>query len=378
MDNIEKIFKDKAEDVSFIEVKEGSNIAIKDYSLEVSLPLPVVTDNFIKEIQAGNASEGIDLGQVIDGIIYILGTDEDFPHVDKYIEILMTYNPKAEDYIIYRAMKSLEAEEFIMSGINLRAAILLNSNNLAARFNYALVLESIAKQYIEEEKLELGNEILIKSSNELETILEIDDSHSLAYYKLGYHYRYFEQYIKAQLTWKKYLQFSKDNNLLQEIREQLSLIDDNANFEGAISYYSYNDFGKALDLFFKILRNRKDDWNIYYLIGLCYKGMEEYDMAMEYLELALGLNDKEPDIFNELGIICFIQGKILEAIAIFNKGIEANEDDYKLLFNRGLGYVQLGEYKKALEDINKASSLNPSDENIKAQKKELENYLNSL
>jgi len=378
MDNIEKIFKEKTKDISFIEIKKGTSVNINGYIINPGLPLPVITDNFITQITNNAMVEGLNIEQVVDGIIYLLGTDKEFPHVEEYKDLLIAYNNRITDYIVFNAIKFMEEGNNIASGIHLRSAILLDSKNTMARFNYALILETLGKNNIEEDRVDVGKEFLLKSTNELETILEYEEGYALAYYKLGYYYRYFEQFIKAQLTWKKFLQLSMDNELLQEIREQIYLIDDNTYFEGGISYLSYNEFGKALDLFLKLLSNRKDDWNIHYLVGICYKGIEKYELAIEYFQNALELNDQEADIYNELGIIYFMQGKIVEAISIFNKGIEITTDDFRLLFNRGLGFIQLGEYNKAIEDIDRASTLNPDDDNIKNQRQELQDYLNTL
>ena len=57
-----------------------------------------------------------------------------------------------------------------------------------------------------------------------------------------------------------------------------------------------------------------------------------------------------------------------KAIDIFTEGIEAcSQDDYRLFFNRGLGYLNLGDIDKGYDDIYKAHQLDPEDENIKAQ-----------
>lgn len=378
MNNVEKLFKEKTKEIRFIEIKENKNIDVNGYLIRTGLPLPVIADNLLKDLQYSDTTDEIKLRQVIDGIIFLLGTDPDFPYVQNYKEILFKYDKKIMDYIFYIGMKALEDGDLENSGVFFRSNIVLDSKNLNARLNYGLVLESIGKRYIETDKLEDSEEFLLKSTNELESILDIDDSYSLAYYKLGYHYKYFEQYLKAKITWNKFLLLDKDEDRLQEIREQIEIIDDDVNLETGLSYLAYNDFGKALDLFLKLVPKHKGNWQINYLIGLGYKGIEEYDSAMEYFNIALELNKVEPDIYNELGIVYFVQGKILEAIEIFNEGINECMEDYKLYFNRGLGYVQLGEYLLALVDITRAYELNPSDQNISIQKEEIENLLKSI
>ena len=375
LNNIDKLFKSKTKEVTFLELKNQAVVDINGYKLKGGLPLPVITDNLIKDIQYSDLSEEIKLGQIIEGIIFLLGVDPEFPHMDQYKEILFKYDSKILDFIFYRGMKALEAGEYENSGVFFRAVIELDPNNLNARLNYALVLESIGKNLIESEKFDEGKEFLIGSTNEMEDIINIDGSYSLAYYKLGYHYKYFDQYLKAKITWNKFLILDKDENRLQEIREQIDLIEDDVKMEVGLSYLDYNYFDKALDSFLKLMPKYKDNWNINYLIGLCFKGMKDYELAIDYFNNAIELNDEEADIYNELGIIYFVQGNILDAVNIFDKGIKKINDDYKLYFNRGLGYMQLGDNKLALKDIIKANELNPYDENVAMQKEELEKLL---
>ncbi|MBC8589295.1 hypothetical protein [Paratissierella segnis] len=377
MDIVNKYFKENHKNITFLELKDSALVKIKNFTINKDLPLPIITDNLIEEIYQGNLENEINLSQIIDGIIYLLGVDSDFPNLDRYVEILNSYNPNINAYIYNVAIKKISEGDIEFGGIFLRALIYLDSKNLNVRFNYALVLEEMGRKYIESND-EKGEEFLTASTNELESIVEMDEKYSLAYYKLGFHHKYFEQYIKAKLTWNKFLTVDKDENRLQEIREEIDLIDDNVKFETGLTYLTYNEFGKALDSFLKLLPRYGDEWNVLYLLAMCYKGLSESDKAIEYLHKAIEINDEEPDLYNELGIINFLDGKIIEAIGIFNEGIEKTDHDYKLYFNRGLGYIQLGEYNLALKDVKMAYELNPKDENVVNQLKELEDLMSSI
>ncbi len=377
MDIVNKYFKENHKNITFLELKDSALVKIKNFTINKDLPLPIITDNLIEEIYQGNLENEINLSQIIDGIIYLLGVDSDFPNLDRYVEILNSYNPNINAYIYNVAIKKISEGDIEFGGIFLRALIYLDSKNLNVRFNYALVLEEMGRKYIESND-EKGEEFLTASTNELESIVEMDEKYSLAYYKLGFHHKYFEQYIKAKLTWNKFLTVDKDENRLQEIREEIDLIDDNVKFETGLTYLTYNEFGKALDSFLKLLSRYGDEWNVLYLLAMCYKGLSESDKAIEYLHKAIEINDEEPDLYNELGIINFLDGKIIEAIGIFNEGIEKTDHDYKLYFNRGLGYIQLGEYNLALKDVKMAYELNPKDENVVNQLKELEDLMSSI
>lgn len=378
MDKINNYFKRFTKNLTFIELKKNSHLDINGYIVSPNIPLPILTESLIREVKEGNIEEEINLANMIEGIIYLLGTDAKFHYTNEYIEVLKSYNEKIGDYILYKGLKSFETNDYNNSAINYRALLSIDNSNVNALFNYALSLDEIAKDFLNKEKIEDATDFLMESTNKLESILEIDEEYSLAYYKLGFHYKFFQQYLKAKLIWSKFLLIDKEDFRLVEIREEIELIEEDVFFETGMTYLTYNDFGKALDSLLKLMPKYEKHWNINYLIGLCYKGMEEYDISIGYFKMAISLNKEEADVYNELGIVFFNMDDIVNAIGIFTEGIDNCSEDYKLYFNRGLGYVQLGEYEIALRDIETAYNLNPEDKNILLQKEKIEELLSSI
>ena len=378
MDKINSYFNKLAKKLTFIELQKNSQVDIKGYLVSSDIPLPIIMESLLKEIKEGNIQEEINLANVVEGIIYLLGTDTEFPYINEYKAILKAYNEKINDYILYRGLKYFDEMDYDSSAIYYRALLTLDDRDVNGLFNYALALEQIANRFLKEEKSQEATDFLMKSTNNLESILDIDENYSLAYYKLGFHYKFFQQFLKAKLIWKKFLVLDKDEIRLQEIREEIEIIDDDVFFETGLTYLTYNDFGKALDSFLKLVPKYEKHWNINYFIGLSYKGIEEFNLAIEYFRKAIALNKEEADVYNELGIVYFNLEDIVKAIAVFSEGIENCKEDYKLYFNRGLGYVQLGQYEIALKDIEKANILNSEDENVSLQKVKIEELLSSI
>lgn len=374
MKEIEKFFMEKTKDLGFIELKEEAKIGIDNLKIK-DTPLPVITDKLVKEIEEGRLDDELDLASIIEGIIYLMGADPDFPYIEDYKNILLAYNDNIGDLILHQAAEHFQAGDLTSSGLWLRSLLLLEPNNIDGLFNYGLILEEIGKDRIAKDKKAEGDLFIKGSTSQFESILDIDEDYGLAYYKLGYHYKHFERYMKASLMWNKFLPLSQDQMLSQEIREELVAIKDDAYFETGFTYLNFNDYDKALEAFLKLLPNHKDSWNVNLLIGQSYMGLGQYENAIGYLEEAISLNKGETDIYNDLGIIYFNIGNINKAVEVFTEGINNCEEDYKLYFNRGLGYLQLENYGLAIEDINKAYELNPSDPNIAEQKSLLDGHL---
>src|SRR5699024_7883711 len=145
---------------------------------------------------------------LIDGIIYTLGTDLDFKHKNEYIEILYHYDSKIEDYILYKGFEFIEKDNYDAAAVYFRALTNINSRNVNGVFNYALSLENLGKKFIDAGFQDEGKLFLMESTKQLEIILDIASDFPLAYYKLGYHYKYYGQFLKANLMWRKYLKLS--------------------------------------------------------------------------------------------------------------------------------------------------------------------------
>ncbi|OLS02820.1 tetratricopeptide repeat protein [Tissierella creatinophila] len=373
MDYIAKMLKKKTEDLSFIQIKNNAQLKDKVYDM-VDIPLPILTNSLIQAVK-GRDDQEIDLSKVIDGIIYLLGIgDADFPYIDKYKILIRKISPEIEEVILFKAMDSFKEGDIESNLISIRALLSLNPDHVKALFQYAIVLETIGKSLLEKEDIDGGEEVLRLSTLNFERILDIDKEYSLAYYKLGYHYRYLSQYIKTDLIWGKFLKFSSDELLKEEIREELDVIKDEVNFETAISYISYSDYKKALDFILKLLPNHEESWNVNYLIGKCYNGLGQTESAIEYFNAAIKYNVEESDLYNDLGVLYYNIGEIYNAITTFTEGLKYNQEDYKLIFNRSLMYSVLEEYEKALEDAKRAYELNP-DNSIAEQIKWLEEQI---
>ena len=372
MGTINDYFKENTEKVTFIELRDNKELNLDDYSIKNNTPLPILTEELIDEIKEGNLEEEIKMSNIVEAIIYLMGIDENFPHLEEYKEILNAYDDNIEEYIFYKAIRFIDKEDYDNGAIYFRALKLVNPKNLNGIFNYALALESIGKKLIAVGKEKEAMEFVASATSELESILDIDENYGLAYYKLGYHYKFSEQNLKAKLMWSKFLKLDKDELRLEEIRKELDNIENKVLLESGITYLSINKFDQALTIFLKLLPEHNSWWELNYLIGASYKGLNDYEKAIEYFKESLEKNEFEADVYNELGICYFYMGDIVKALEVFSKGIEKIKDDYKLFFNRGLAYMQLEKLEKSYEDINRAVELNPDDENIRIQKQSLD------
>lgn len=374
MNNIEEFFIQKVDNISFIELKDNADIIIKDYKLNPLVPLPLIVDELINEIKGNRAQNELKISSIINGIIYSIGADVNFKYNEEYKKILYAFDKDIENYILHKSLKLIEETKIDQGMIYLRTLVNLNRNNKLGLFNYGLSLERKANIDFDNNNIKKGWVFLNEATKVFEETLDLDETFSPTYYKLGYHYMNTSQYIKAKLIWEKFIKLSDDENLKEEIKDNLISIEDNVLYEEGYNEVLSGNPSKGLEKLLPLKEKYEDWWNLLFMIGLSYRMQGMYNEAKIEFENILKINQNQVDTLNELGLCLVNLGVFEEAIKNFTLALELRED-YEILCNRGMTYLQIGKISEASIDINKAYELNPEDEITIACKKELDTVL---
>ncbi|KGG79623.1 hypothetical protein Y919_10945 [Caloranaerobacter azorensis H53214] len=362
MRGIEKFFKEKTENLTFIELKSSANTKFNKFKLDSNIPLPILVDELITEIKERRAQDEIKISSIIRGMIYTIGVDPNFPYIEKYRDILYSFDEKIEDFILYNGVKFIK-EGLLDDGlIYLRALVVLNDKNVDGLYNYGVALEERTKKYLELRDEKRANMFINEATRQFENILEIDDEYPLAYYKLGYHYRLNKQFIKCKIIWEKFLTLSKDEELKEEIKLNLLEMQDDIVYEEGYNEIFTGDPVKGLEKLLPLKEKYTDWWNLLFIIGLGYRQIGDFAKAKEEFESVLSIVPGQVDALNELGLCLANLGQYEEAIEKFTEAYKKRPKDYEILCNRGMTYLQMGILDKAKEDIQKAYDENPLDE----------------
>lgn len=375
MSKLDEYFKQKTKNISFIEIKPKTFIDVNGYRVTEDVPLPIVVDDLIEEVKTNEDANEIKFASFINGIIYTLGVDPEFKFFKEYRHILYSYDKKIEDYIIYKGLKDLSENNLEIGMIWLRAIYYINNKNLFGKYNYALAIAEKAKKAFEGNDRTIGEAFLNCSTKILEEILEDDPKHHLALYKLGYHYKSRNEFRKSKITWEKFLRVGKEDELLNEVRECLDIIEDNAVYEEGYNLILEGYSDEGLEILLPLVDAHNKWWNLYFMIGLGYRQVGEFDKAKEYFLKVLELEEDQVDALNELGLCSVYIGEVDEALRYFTKAIELRPTDYEIMCNRGMTYLQMNNIESAKKDILKAYEINPDDEITLSCMHELDQYI---
>jgi tetratricopeptide (TPR) repeat protein len=126
----------------------------------------------------------------------------------------------------------------------------------------------------------------------------------------------------------------------------------------------YADSAKVLD---QLIADQGDKagWQLYYMRGVARQQADEWPAAEADMKKALELDPDEPEVLNYLGYSWIDRGEHLDqAKAMIEKAVAAKPDSGAIVDSLGWAYYRLGDYRKAVDQLEHAAELDPSDPDI--------------
>lgn len=177
------------------------------------------------------------------------------------------------------------------------------------------------------------------------------------YYEKGYLDLALDEYIKVVRLWPN----------LQEAQFTLGML-----------YFNKGRNDYALEAFNRVIAingNNEYAKKAYVNIGIILSGSKDEKQqaqAVQSLQKALLISPNEPEALLAMGTIAYNQHKYDKALEIFYQVLESSSEDSitaQAYHNIGRCYYAKREYKKSLQFLTKASELDPTNEEIRLNRK---------
>lgn len=356
---IENKIQEKLKNIVFLELKKDTEV--NGYTIKKDTPLPINLDDLMDGIKEKDYEDNINLAEINKTIVYLLGIEEDFKHREEYLKILKHSVDDEYKYIYSLAIIAKQQKSNLDSYIYLLALNNICDQTIEGRFAKNNILEALYDEYAKELSDDEKTNILKRIIIEYEKLIAEENSYAPAYYRLGYVNRALGKYIKSKLYFEKFLRFSENEILNEEVRSVLEELEDYANIESVKTYISYGKFNEAYNLLLKISGLYPVQDEVLYYIGLCQYNLGFVKESIKSIEEAIDLNKNQEEYYNQLAISNIAIGNEEKAIKVYKNAFFNIKDSYLLNYNLGILLLNLGrdEYKDYLK---KAYQLNPSDE----------------
>lgn len=144
----------------------------------------------------------------------------------------------------------------------------------------------------------------------------------------------------------------------------------------ALHEHNEGNFEMAIKIYTKILESKPEPNKIVLGVifkhrGMAYFAQNKYEQALSDFKSS---EENDPKGFRAIyyeGIVYSVLEKNKEAVDCFTRSLEIDRFQTHVYFRRSLAYYNLGEYAKAMEDINGAINLGLDDEDVRMLKEKI-------
>lgn len=127
----------------------------------------------------------------------------------------------------------------------------------------------------------------------------------------------------------------------------------------AIIYAQKGEYDEAIACFKRALTMQKENYLLWYNLGLTYRDAGDLFNAKKTVEQAHSINPSDEEIIETLSHICFTMGNLDEALFYSTSGLKLNLENPRLWNLTGVINFNKAEYDLAAEAFEHAVTLNP-------------------
>lgn len=287
-----------------------------------------------KDLKAFAGGEGLPMLVIAENMTWVMGCDPHFKHTKDYVAILSKlYNYKLYEGMMKEGRDAAERGAMDDACIHFRAALCMKPDYLHAMYSYARACRAM---YLDSRNEEYVGRFKAEALDYFELLTETHPRFAQGFYYLGYAYLNMGLYIKADLTWREFLKFSRNGKDKKEIRTRLEQLQGPVQIE-----QGYNDVmsgryeeGKArLEPFLKSQFNSW--WPLHYYLGVAYEMTGKKGQAVASFKKVLTMNASHIETMNELVAIYDQEGdkenkrKYEKKIELIRKTQEEDQKAFK-------------------------------------------------
>ena len=127
----------------------------------------------------------------------------------------------------------------------------------------------------------------------------------------------------------------------------------------AIDLASKGEYTDAIACLVSAIRIDRDNYLLWYNLGVTYRDAGQMDSARNALLTARGMNPHDQDVLDSLALVCYSLGRMEEAFQYSFEALSINNMNAHIWNNLGVFYFAENDYEEAAESFEQAVSLYP-------------------
>ena len=294
-DRIGRYFRKYLDTFVFNEFSADFRAKIKAGDLMEGVPIPLRKE----DVEAFAAGEELSMQVIAENMTWVIGCDPNFHYTKSYIAIInKLFGKRACEGVLKEGRDAAEKGEMDNACIHFRAALCMQPDFLDAMYSYARVCRDM---YLDSQNEEYVGRFKAEAFDFFELITEVHPKFAQSYYYLGYAYLNMGLYMKAKLTWEKFMEYSKNGKDRKEIRQRLQQLEEPVLIEQGCNDVMAGRYQQGIACLKPFVTSRfKTWWPLFYYLGIAYEMTGNMEEAIACFKKVLTLNASHIETMEEL------------------------------------------------------------------------------
>lgn len=294
-DRIGRYFRKYLDRFVFNEFSADFRDKIKAGDLMAGVPIPLRKE----DLEAFASGEGVSMQVIAENMTWVIGCDPHFQYTENYVAILnKIFGKKACEGVLKEGRDAAEQGEMDNACIHFRAALCMQPDFLDAMYSYARACRAM---YLDSQNEEYVGRFKAEAFDYFELITEMHPKFAQSYYYLGYAYLNMGLYKKAQLTWDKFMEYSKNGKDRKEIRQRLQQLEEPVLIEQGCNDVMAGRYQQGIACLEPFKTSRfKTWWPLFYYLGIAYEMTGQMEDAIACFKKVLTMNASHIETMEEL------------------------------------------------------------------------------
>lgn len=230
---------------------------------------------------------------------FVFGCDPKFEYRNNYLKFIeKAFDKRFAEGLIAQGVESAQKNDFDYACIMFRAAMIVDPANIDALYCYGRACKDSYELGEEEDYIARYKAESIEAFEEV-TLRRPDFAE--AFYFLGYGYLNLGLYVKAKLTWEEFLKLTDNQDMIDEIKERLSQLDEPVEIEEGYNLVISGKYEEGI----AVLSQYKDGkynkwWPLWYYLGIAHMELSEFEEAISEFKEVLVLSPSNVDAMEEI------------------------------------------------------------------------------
>ncbi len=294
-DRIGRYFRKYLDRFVFNEFSADFRAKIKAGDLMEGVPIPLRKE----DVEAFASGEGVSMQVIAENMTWVIGCDPNFQYTKAYVAVLnRMFGKRACEGVLKEGRDAAEQGEMDNACIHFRAALCMQPDFLDAMYSYARACRAM---YLDSQNEEYVGRFKAEAFDFFELITEVHPKFAQSYYYLGYAYLNMGLYVKAQLTWEKFMEYSKNGKDRKEIRQRLQQLEEPVLIEQGCNDVMAGRYQQAIACLEPFKTSRfKTWWPLFYYLGVAYEMTGQMEDAIACFKKVLTMNASHIETMEEL------------------------------------------------------------------------------